>query len=170
MTDTLKSICEQCTHLNNPRIDFIPAQLARHKEIILRDLRELVAVASSEHEKACVVLGGTVLEAILFSFLQGQETKIGERRGKRFTFDPLQSLQNYLEIFNKWFGRDFPSLELPDVLVDYRDLVHFNRELSAPPGECRRAAQDLLRTLDALLGELAAYGSGVPLQKESKDE
>lgn len=166
MTDTLRSICEQCTHLINPRVDFIPSQLARHREIVLRDLRELVAVASDEHEKACVMLAGAVLEAILFSFLQGQATKIGERRGKRFTFDPLQSLQNYLEIFNKWFGRGFPGLELPDVLVDYRDLVHFNRELSAPPGECRRAAQTLLRTLDALLGELATYGRSGPLQGE----
>lgn len=161
MTDTLRSICEQCTHLNNPRLDFIPPTLTRHKEIILRDLRELVAVASDEHEKACVTLAGSVLEAILFSFLQGQEIQIAGRRG-RFTFDPNQSLQNYLEIFNKWFGRDFPTLELPDILVDYRNLVHFNRELSLPPGECSKAALTLLRTLDALIGELAGYGRAAP--------
>ena len=157
MTDTLRSICEQCTHLNNPRLDFIPANLARHKEIILRDLRELVSVASSEHEKACAILAGSILEAILFSFLQGQEAQIAARRG-RFKFDPEQDLQNYLDIFNKWFRSDFPNLQLPDILVDCRNLVHFNRELSAPPGECRKAAQTLLRTLDALLGELAAFG------------
>jgi hypothetical protein len=161
MIDTLRSICEQCTHLNNPRLDFIPAKLRRHKEIILRDLRELVSVASSEHEKASVMLAGSVLEAILSSFLRGQETRIAERRG-RFTFDPDLSLQNYLDIFNKWFGRDFPNLELPDMLVDYRNLVHFNRELSLPPDECRKAALALLRTLDALIGELAAYGCGAP--------
>jgi hypothetical protein len=63
-----------------------------------------------------------------------------------------------LSIFNRWFRSDFPNLQLPDILVDCRDLVHFNRELSAPPGECRKAAQTLLRTLDALLGELAAFG------------
>jgi hypothetical protein len=158
MTDTLRSICEQCIHLNNPRLESIPAEFTRHKEIILRDLRELVAVASNGYEKACVMLAGTVLEAILFSFLQGQETKIGDRRGKKFTFDPDQNLQNYLNIFNRYYGRDFPNLELPDVLVDYRNLIHFNRELSVPPDECRKAALALLRTLDALLGELAAYG------------
>jgi hypothetical protein len=161
MTDTLRSICEQCTHLNNPRLDFIPTNLVRHKEIILRDLRELVSVASNEHEKACVMLAGSVLEAILFSFLQGQETQIAERRGG-FTFDPDRSLQNYLDIFNRWFQSDFPNLQLPDMLVDYRDLVHFNRELSAPPGECGKAAQTLLRTLNALIGELAAYGRVAP--------
>lgn len=161
MIDTLRSICEQSTHLNNPRLDFIPAKLTRHKEIILRDLRELVSVASNEYEKACVMLAGSVLEAILFSFLQGQETQIAERRGG-FTFDPDQSLQNYLDIFNRWFRSDFPNLQLPDMLVDYRDLVHFNRELSAPPGECRKAAQTLLRTLDALIGQLSAYRRGAP--------
>jgi hypothetical protein len=135
--------------------------LVRHKEIIVRDLRELVAVASDGHEKACVMLAGSVLEAILFSFLQGQETQIAARRG-RFTFDPDQSLQNYLDIFNRWFGRDFPNLELPDILVDYRNLVHFNRELSLPADECRKAALMLMRTLNALIGELAAYGCPSP--------
>jgi len=157
MTDALRSICEQCTYQNNPRLDFIPAQLTRHKEIILRDLREIVSVASNEHEKACVMLAGSVLEAILFAFLQGQEAQVAARRG-RFTVDPDQDLQNYLNIFNKWFGRDFPNLELPDVLVNYRNLVHFNRELSLPPDECRKAALTLLRTLDALIRELSAYG------------
>lgn len=161
MTDTLKSICEQSTHLNNPRLDFIPANLARHKEIILRDLRELVSVASSEHEKACSILAGSILEAVLFSFIQGQEVQIAARRG-RFTFDPEQSLQNYMDIFNKWFRSDFPNLQLPDVLVDFRNLVHFNRELSVPSDECGKAARTLLRTLDTLLGELAAYGRGGP--------
>ena len=127
MTDTLRSICEQCTHLNNPRLDFIPANLTRHKEIILRDLRELVAAASVS-TKVGVIMAGSILEAILFSFLQWQETQIAARRG-RFTFDPEQNLQNYLDIFNKWFGGDFPNLQLPDVLVDFRNLVHFNREL-----------------------------------------
>jgi len=162
MTDTLRSICEQCTHLNNPQLDFIPAKLTRHKEIILRDLRELVSVASNEHEKACVILAGSILEAVLFGFLQVQEAKIGERRGKKFTFDPGQSLQNYLDIFNKWFGRDLPDLELPDVLVDYRNLVHFKNELNSPTGECGKAARTMLRTLEALIRELSAYGRDAP--------
>jgi hypothetical protein len=161
MTDTLRSICEQSTHLNNPRLDFIPANLTRHKEIILRDLRELVWVASNGHEKTCVMLAGSILEAILFSFLQGQEAQIAERRG-RFTFDPDKGLQDYLNIFNRSFGRDFPNLELPDMLVHCRNLVHFNRELSSPPGECEKAALTLLRTLDALIGELATYGHLAP--------
>ena len=162
MTDTLRSICEQSTHLNNPRLDFIPAKLIRHKEIILRDLRELVSVASNEHEKACVMLASSILEAILFTFLLWQEPQIAALRPGRFTFDPNQSLQNYLDIFNKWFGRDFPNLELPDVLVDYRNLVHFSQELNSPMEECGKAARTLLRTLDALIGELAAYGRGAP--------
>jgi len=157
MIDTLKSICEQCTHLKNPQLDFIPAELSRHKEIILRDLRELVSVASNGHEKACAMIGGCVLEAILFSFLQVQERRVAERRG-RFIFDPEQSLQNYLDIFNKWFGRDFPNLQLLDILVDYRNLVHFNNELNSPTDECSKAASTLLRVVDALIGELAAYG------------
>jgi hypothetical protein len=156
----LRPICEQCTHLNNPRLDFIPAELTRHKEIILRDLRELVSVASNEHEKAREMLAGSVLEAILFSFLKGQEKQIAFRRGN-YTFNPDQSLQNYVNIFNRWFGRDFPNLELPDVLVDYRNLVHFNQELNSPTDECGKAARTLLRTLNALIGELAAHGRGM---------
>ena len=158
MTDTLRSICERCTHLNNQRLDFIPAILMRHKQIILRDLRELVSVASSECEKAVVTLAGSVLEAILYSFLQGQERRISERRGEAFTLYPEKGLQYYLDTFNRWFRKDFPKLQLPDSVVDCRDLVHFNRELNSPPGECGKAARMLLRTLDALLGELADYG------------
>ena len=162
MTDTLRSICEQCTHLNNPRLDFLPAKLTRHKEIILRDLRELVSVASSEHEKTCVILAGSILEAILFSFLLWQVPQITVRRGRLFTFDPEQNLKNYLDIFNKYFRVDFPNLQLSDALVDFRNLVHFNRELSVPSDECGKAARALLRTLDTLLGELAAYGRVAP--------
>ena len=159
MTDTLRSICEQSTHLNNPRLDFLPANLARHKEIILRDLRELVSVASSEHEKSCAILAGSILEVILFSFLQWQVPQISARRGRSFSLDPnKQNLQDYLNIFNRYFGSEFPNLQLPNGLVDGRDLVHFNRELSAPLGECMKGAQTLLRTLDALLGELAGFG------------
>ena len=163
MIDTLRSICEQSTHLNNPRLDFLPANLARLKEIILRDLQELVSVSSSEHEKACAILAGSILEAILFSFLQWQVPQISVRRGRPFALNPTkQNLQDYLSIFNRYFGSEFPNLQLPNGLVDYRNLVHFNRELSAPPGECRRAAQTLLRTLDALIGELSAYGRVAP--------
>jgi hypothetical protein len=158
MTDTLRSICEQSSHLNNPRLDFIPDNLARHKQIILRDLRELVSVASSEYEKAVVMLAGSILEAILYSFLQGQETRISERRGGAFTLYPEKGLQYYLDTFNRWFRKDFPKLQLPDGLVDCRDLVHFHRELNSPPGECGKAARMLLRTLDVLLGELAEFG------------
>ncbi len=126
MTDTLRSICEQSTHLNNPRLDFLPANLARHKEIIVRDLRELVSVASSEHEKACATLAGSILEAILFSFLLWQEAQIAARRGSPFTLDPEENLQGCLNIFNRWFRSEFPNLDLPDRLVGYRDLVHLN--------------------------------------------
>jgi len=161
MTDTLRSICEQSTHLNDPRLDFIPAKLTRHREIILSDLRELVSVASNEHEKACVVLAGSILEAMLFTFLEAHETEIAFRRGS-FTFDPNQSLENYLGIFNKWFGADFPKLQLSNLLVHYRNLVHFNQELSSPTDERGKAARTLLRTLDLLISELAAYGRVAP--------
>jgi hypothetical protein len=157
MTDTLKSICEQCTHLNNPRLDFIPAELTRHKEIILRDLRELVSVASSEHEKACAILAGSIFEAILFTFLLWQKARIAALK-PGFTFDTTRGLRYYLGIFDECFRKDFPNLELSNELVSYRDLVHINRELRAQPGECRRGAVTLLRFLDALIGELSAYG------------
>lgn len=87
MTDTLKSICEQCTYLNSPQLDFIPSELTRHKEIILRDLTELVSAASAGFEKATTILAGSILEAILYTFLKGQENYIAGRRGT-FTFNP----------------------------------------------------------------------------------
>ncbi len=156
MTDTLKSICEQCTRLNNPQLDFIPAEFTRHREVILRDLGELVSAASEEHEKTVVILGGCILEAVLYSFLQGQEAYIADRRGT-FTFDPNEGLKNYLSIFNRWFRDVLPNVILPDHAVDYRNLVHFNRELMSPPGICAGAARDILRILNGLLGELSEF-------------
>ncbi len=156
MTDTLKSICEQCTHLNKPQLDFIPAGFTRHREAILRDLTELVSAASEEHEKTVVILGGSILEAILYSFLQGQEAYIAKRRGT-FTFNPNQNLENYISIFNRWFRDALPNVTLPDFVADYRDLVHINRELNSPPEICTRASRDLLRILDALLHELSEF-------------
>jgi hypothetical protein len=156
MADTLRSICEQCPHLSNPRLDFIPDNLAWQKEIISRDLRELVSVAAGDHEKAVVLLAGSVLEALLYSFLKAQEAQIAARRG-RFAFDPEQDLQNYLRIFNRWCRNQFPNFELPDLLVHYRNLIHFNQEVESPPGECAKAARALLRAVDALLGEMARF-------------
>jgi len=161
MTDTLRSICEQSIHLNNPQLDFFPATLARHKEIISRDLRELVSVASCENEKACAILAGSLLEAVLFSFIQWQEAQIAALE-PGFKFKPKENLQFYLDKFNKHFGSNFPKLQLPNSLVGYRNLVHINRELNVPPGECRKAAETLLRTLDALLGGLADFGRVAP--------
>lgn len=156
MPDTLKSICEQCPHLNNPQLDFIPSELTLHREIILRDLRELVSAASEGREKTVVVLAGTVLEAVLYSFIQSQQNYIAQRRGA-FTFDPESSLQNYVRIFNRWFRDAMPGVLLPDVIVEYRNLVHFNRELNSAPGICAAAARDILRLLDALLAEFAGF-------------
>jgi hypothetical protein len=97
------------------------------------------------------------MESVLFTFIQTNQAVIVARRG-RFTFDPEHSLQNYLSIFNRWFRREFPNLELADLIVEHRDLVHFNREVNLPVGQCRRAAVALLRTLDALLRELNSFG------------
>ena len=156
MTDTLKSICEQCTHLNKPQLDFIPAEFVRHREAILRDLTELVSAASEEREKTVVILAGSILEAILYTFLRGQEAYIAKRRGT-FTFDPNQSLESYVSIFNRWFRDVLPNVILPDFVVDYRDLVHINRELNSPPDICSRASRDMLRILDVLLEELSQF-------------
>jgi len=68
MTDTLRSICEQCIRLNNPQLDFIPEHLARQKEIIRRNLVELVSAAAAGLEKAVTVLTGSILEAVLLHF------------------------------------------------------------------------------------------------------
>jgi hypothetical protein len=161
MTDTLRSICEQSTHLNNPQLDFIPDNLPRHKEIILRNLKELIAAASAELEKTVVILAGSTLEAILYSFIQSQESYIAGRRGE-FTFNPEHSLQNYVSIFNRWFRGQFPAAQLPDFIVDYRDLVHLNRELNSPPHICAEASRSMLNILNAFLGQL---GGVVPHSK-----
>ena len=91
MTDTLRSICEQCAHLHNPQLDFIPEESQRQKEIILRDLKELVSAGSLEQEKSVIVLAGCVFEALLYCFIQAQKDFIAARRGS-FTFDPEQNL------------------------------------------------------------------------------
>jgi hypothetical protein len=155
MTDTLRSICEQCTHLQRPQLDFIPAELQRHREIVQRDILELVSAASSEREKTVVILAGSLFEALLYSFIEGQIDYIAARRGS-FTFDPGQSLGNYVSFFNRWFS---DIMSIPDSVVTYRDLVHINQELQYPVDLCGRAARDMLRLLDNLLGKLSAYVS-----------
>ena len=157
MTDTLRSICEQCSRLSAPQLDFVPPASARHKEIIERDLRELVTAANNERDRSVVLLAGSLLESVLFSFLKGQETYISAIRGRPFVFDPNLSLQNYKEIFNRFFGRAIPGSELPDLIVEYRDTIHINRELAMPDDVCSRASRDLLRILDKLLSDLASF-------------
>ena len=162
MPDTLKSICDQCRHLNNPQLDFIPEELARNRQVILRDLGELVAAASGEREKTVVLLGGSILEAVLFTFIQGQAEYIAERRGA-FQFNPELSLQNYVDQFNRWFSDVLPNAVIPDFVVRYRDLVHINRELASPSGVCTGASRELLRMLDAVLGEMSQFAKPAPV-------
>ena len=159
MTDTLKSICEQCSQLNRPQLDFIPAEAARNKEIIRRDLNELLIAASNELPRSVVLLAGAILESVLFSFLSGQESYIATIRGAPFEFDPRMSLQNYKEIFNRFFGRAIPGSALPDLIVEYRDTIHINRELAVPHDVCGRASRDLIRILDKLLADLAGFAA-----------
>ena len=158
MTDTLKSICEQCPHLNNPRLDFIPIELSRHREIILRDLKGLVSAASDEAEleKTVTVLAGTLLEAVLYTFLQSQQDYIA---GFGFTFNPQGRLSRYVDIFNTSFKDILPKAVLPNWVVEHRNLVHINRELNSPRGICANASRDMLRILNTLLGELSQFAS-----------
>jgi len=153
MIDTLKSICDQCAHLRDPQLEFIPQESQRQKEIILRDLRELIAAASNEQERSVVLLAGSLIEAALYSFIDGQSEYISQRRGE-FTFHREHDLSSFVGIFNRWFsdlGR------IPDIIVAYRNTTHINRELEFDEDICPRAARDLLRQLDALLGSLESY-------------
>jgi len=153
MIDTLKSICEQCPHLLDPRVDFVPQESQRQKEIILRDLRELVTAAFNEQARSVVLLAASLFEAVLYSFIQGQSEYISERRGE-FTFRPEHDLGNFVSIFNSWFS-DLSTI--PDIVVAYRNTIHINRELQFDDEICPRAARDLLRQLDVLLRALGEY-------------
>jgi len=155
VTDTLKSICEQCIHLNNPQLDFIPAELERCREILARDLRELVSAAAVENEKSVVVLAGSILEGALYALIKGQSAYITERRGTAFELDPSHSLQNYVNTYNRWLKGLTRTAALPDAVVDYRDLVHINQELKWEPSICGTASREMLRILDSLLGALS---------------
>jgi len=158
MTDTLRSICEQSIQLNNPPLDFIPAGSTRHKEIILRDLKELVSAAFAEQEKTVVVLAGSILEAVLHGFIQGQASYIAARRGA-FQFNPELGLEDYKNIFNRWFSDVLPGVVLPDYVADYRNLIHINRELNSPLDICSRASREMLRILESLLNEFSQFAS-----------
>jgi hypothetical protein len=139
--------------LHRPQLDFIPKELQREKEIVLRDLDELVSAASLQQEKSVIILVGGLFESVLYCFIQTQSDYIAARRGS-FTFDPEQSLDNYVSIFNKWFAAVFT---IPDNVVGYRDMVHINRELKYPRDSCRIAAPEMLRLLDTLIGKLTEY-------------
>ncbi len=96
-----------------------------------------------------MTLAGGLFEA---SF-QGQEAYIGKRRGG-FTFNPEHSLQNYINIFNRWFLDELPSAQISDSIADYRDLIHIHRELNSPHDICAQASRSMLKALDSRLGEL----------------
>lgn len=157
MTDTLRSTYKQCPQLRTPRLNFLPPAATRHAEIIRRDLNELLAAASAEHPKSVVLLSGSLLESVLFGFLSGQETYIAAIRGSQFVFHPNMSLRNYKEIFNRYFQRAIPGAALADSVVLYRDMTHINQELALPDDICARASREMLRTLDKLLADLAAF-------------
>lgn len=154
MTDTLKSICEQCTHLRNPQLEFLPQESQRQKRIILRDLRELVGAASNEQERSVVLLAGGLFETVLYSFIQGQTEYISARRGAEFRFHPGHDLSNFISIFNTWFS---DISRVPDTVVRYRNTIHINCELNSDEEICPRGARDLLRQLNLLLGALEGY-------------
>jgi hypothetical protein len=120
-------------------------------------LRELLSVASSEHVKACVTLAGSIIEAVLLTFLLWQEARIAALK-PGFTLDPTRGLRYYLGIFDDCFREDFPNLQFSNEVASFRDFVHINRELRAEPGECREGAITLLKKVDALVGELSNYG------------
>jgi hypothetical protein len=156
MTDTLKSICEQCTHLNNPQLDFIPEDLQRYKKIIRRDLAELVLAASHGLEKSVVALAGSLLEAVLYCYLKSQEFIVSRRHTEPIVLSSEEGLQTYVNIFRRfrrYFSSELSADLLPPVAVDYRDLIHIDREVSSDPDFCSKAASDLLVIVDAVLGE-----------------
>lgn len=155
MTDTLKSICERCAHLREPQLEFLPTESGRQKDIILRDLKELVAAAANEQERSVVLLAGSLFESVLYSFIQSQGEYLKDRRGE-FTFHPEHDLSNFVNFLNRWFS-DVLGIKIPDIVVAYRNTTHIHRELEFDRNVCSRAARDLLMQLDVLLGALEAY-------------
>ncbi len=158
MTDTLKSISEQSTRLNNPQLNFIPTELLRYEEVIRRDLAELVLAASYGLQKSVVALAGSLLEATLYCFLKSQEFIVSKRHTKPLVVSSEEGLQTYINIFRRfrrYFAFELPADLLPQTAVGYRDLIHVHNEISADPDFCRKAAPDMLLILDAVLGEFA---------------
>jgi hypothetical protein len=156
MADTLKSICEQCSHIQHPDLGFIPPELSRNGDIIRRDLAELTLAASVEAEKSVTILAGCTLEAILYTFIQAQTDFIAARRGA-FQFNAEGGLDNFISIFNSWFRGVLPEAGIPDLVVGYRNLVHINREIGYPPDICSRASREMLGFLNNLLEQLSQF-------------
>ncbi len=69
-------------------------------------------------------------------------------------FDPEHSLNNYVSVLNRYFSE---LVTIPDVVVEYRDIVHINQELKHPSDVCQTAAPEMLELLNALLGRLTEY-------------
>ncbi len=122
---------------------------------MLRDLEELTYAASFELRKSTLALAGSIAEALLFTFLKAQESFISVRRGRPFVLDAGESLQTFVNVFNRYFTDRFPEDLLPDEVVSYRDLIHVNREVSSDPNVLKEAAPNMLRILNNLLDEFA---------------
>jgi hypothetical protein len=120
----------------------------------LRDIGELVSAAYQEHEKTVIILAGCIFESVLYCFIQLQTDFIAVRRGLAFAFNPEDSLNNYVGVFNRYFS---DLGEIPDLVVEYRNIVHLNRELNYPPEVCQTAALNMLALLDVLLQSLSKY-------------
>lgn len=159
MTDTLSSIYERCPRLQQPALDFIPDELLEFKQLIRRDLRELGVAASAQLEKAVAVLAGSVVEAILYCFLQSQRKYLSDQIQSEFSVDPrAQGLADFVRVFNRFFAHRF--FRIPDIAITSRDLIHAGREvleLSREPEICGRAAREMLPLLDTLLSRFAGF-------------
>jgi hypothetical protein len=159
MTDTLWSIYERCPRLQEPLLDFIPDELLQFKQLIRRDLRELGAAAAAQLEKTVAMLAGSILEAVLYCFLQGQKEYLSDQIKSEFSVDPLRKgLPDFVSVFNRFFVHRF--FKIPDVAITSRDLIHASREvweLSREPDICGRAAREMLPLLDALLSRFADF-------------
>jgi len=159
MTDTLWSIYERCPRLQEPLLDFIPDELLQFRELIRRDLRELGAAASAQLEKTVAVLAGSVVEAVLYCFLQSQKEYLSAQINKEFSVDPRrQGLPELVGVFNRFFAHRF--FKIPDIAITSRDLIHASREaleLSREPDVRGRAAREMLPLLDTLLSRFAEF-------------
>lgn len=127
----LRYISQSCSWILNGKITFIDELICpRYRDIVERDMSELIYTLLTNSWKSSLILIGSIFEGLLYCFLKGNEEFLKEVSGNQnYEVRENGRLLYYLRLFRRYFGI-FDLDYLPDFITSYRNIVHPNYEIN----------------------------------------